>query len=134
MNLNSHLSNLLTQLNIGLIRRYRFIYIVNTLLNLKFISFFYNLGLFRTYHVLSDNKRIKIFFKFYLGQAFPNFFKMISRPGKREFWSLKKLSKMYNNHNFSGYYIISTSKGLVTSDVCLLQGHLSGEVLLQVVI
>jgi len=42
------------------------------------------------------------------------------------------MSKYYNNTNFSGFYILSTQKGLFTSDYCLLKGFLGGEVILKV--
>jgi hypothetical protein len=38
----------------------------------------------------------------------------------------------YNNKNFSGFYIISTSNGLFSSNTCLLQKHISGEILIKV--
>lgn len=28
---------------------------------------------------------------------------------------------------FTGFYIISSQKGLVTADYCLMKGHVSGE-------
>lgn len=31
-----------------------------------------------------------------------------------------------------GFYIVSTPGGLVTTEYCLLQGHISGEVLIKV--
>jgi ribosomal protein S8 len=38
----------------------------------------------------------------------------------------------YNKNNFSGYYIISTTKGIYTSDYCILEKHLSGEILIKI--
>ena len=46
--------------------------------------------------------------------------------------NLRKLVKNYNRTDFSGFYIISTPLGLVTSHYCLLQGHSSGEVLMKI--
>jgi len=46
--------------------------------------------------------------------------------------SLNKLANFYNNNNFAGFYIISTQKGLSTSDKCLLKNHMSGEILIKV--
>jgi hypothetical protein len=45
---------------------------------------------------------------------------------------LNKLNCKFNYNNFSGFYIVSTQKGLYTSDYCLLQARISGEVLLKV--
>jgi ribosomal protein S8 len=58
--------------------------------------------------------------------------KLISTPGKKVYWSLNKLSLKYNLNNFGGFYIISTSKGLITSHNCLLGNNLSGKILLKV--
>lgn len=46
--------------------------------------------------------------------------------------NFSKLSQQYNIKNFSGFYIISTQKGLMTSEFCLLKERLSGEVLVKV--
>jgi hypothetical protein len=42
------------------------------------------------------------------------------------------MSTYYNRHNFSGFYIVSTQKGLYTSDYCLIKGLTGGEILLKV--
>lgn len=46
--------------------------------------------------------------------------------------NLNQLSKTFSNSNFSGFYIVSTAKGLVTTNYCLLNGHVGGEVLIKV--
>lgn len=46
--------------------------------------------------------------------------------------NVNKLSKQFHNSNFSGFYIISTQQGLVTSNYCLLSGHIGGEVLIKI--
>ena len=77
---------------------------------------------------------ILVFLKYY--QLKPVFRELIliSRPGRRVFWTLAFLSNKYVASNFSGFYIISTSRGLVTSNDCLLGLHLTGEVILRVVV
>jgi ribosomal protein S8 len=42
------------------------------------------------------------------------------------------LSKHYRKHAFSSFYIISTSRGLMTSNDALLGKNISGEVLCSV--
>ena len=45
---------------------------------------------------------------------------------------LNKLTQKFNTSNFSGFYIISSQQGLVTSHYSLLHGHVGGEVLIKV--
>ena len=73
-----------------------------------------------------------VYLKYYKNK--PVFFdvKLISTPGKKVYWSLNKLSLKYNLNSFCGFYVISTSKGLVTSNLCLLGKNISGKVLLKV--
>jgi ribosomal protein S8 len=42
------------------------------------------------------------------------------------------LSKNYRAHSLASFYIISTSKGLLTSNEALLQQGISGEVLCKI--
>jgi ribosomal protein S8 len=58
--------------------------------------------------------------------------KLVSTPGRRRYWNLKKLSCCYSYANFSGSYIISSNKGLVTSSDALLRLRVGGEVLLKI--
>lgn len=44
------------------------------------------------------------------------------------------LSLVYSKNNFSGFYILSTSKGILTSNDCLLGQRIGGEVLLKICI
>jgi len=60
--------------------------------------------------------------------------KIISTPGHRQYWSLIKLRKKYSYSNFAGFYLISSNKGLITSNDALLKLHTSGEILLKITI
>jgi len=42
------------------------------------------------------------------------------------------LSLVYGKDKFSGFYILSTSKGILTSNDCLLGQGIGGEVLLKI--
>jgi ribosomal protein S8 len=85
----------------------------------------------RGFFFTSDLK-VLVFLKYY--QNKPIFFdiSLVSTPGKRVFFSLGELSLVFNANSFAGFFIISTPIGLVTSNDCLLGGHLSGEVLLKI--
>jgi ribosomal protein S8 len=56
----------------------------------------------------------------------------VSKPGKRVYWTLTSLSKNYRKHALSSFYIISTSKGLLTSNEALLHKNISGEILCKI--
>lgn len=85
----------------------------------------YKEGIIRTFRIESDY--IVVYFKYKYGQPIGKF-SIISRPGRRQHWTLERLSKSFSNSNFSGFYIVSTSAGgLVTSNYCLLGGHQGGQ-------
>ena len=123
------LNNLITQINLGAKRKLRFIKIEHNELNLNIIKLLYNQGAIRTY--LIKNNQILIYFKFYLRKIIINLI-LISKPSNRIFLTLKNLSNLYNKNNFSGFYIISTQNGLMSSTSCLLKEHIGGELLLKV--
>lgn len=127
-----NIGNLVSQLNIGAKRRYRFIFIKKIKIYLDIIHILYVNGFIRTYHIKGN--LIRVYFKYTLGQKFWRELQIISRPGKRVYWSLPVLTKNYNKNNFTGFYIISTSEGLLTSNSILLNKHISGEVLIKVIL
>jgi ribosomal protein S8 len=59
---------------------------------------------------------------------------VVSKPSKRVFVTLSRLSLNHRYYSFCGFFVISTSKGLFTSNDCLLGLNVSGEVILKVVI
>jgi len=59
---------------------------------------------------------------------------LFSTPGRRFFLSLKRLSNFYSYGNFSGCFILSSSKGFITSSDSLLRLHSSGEVIFKLII
>lgn len=60
---------------------------------------------------------------------------LVSRPGLRVYWSAQELAKHFFRHNFQGFYVISTSHGLCSSNdlilANILQKPVAGEVLLK---
>jgi ribosomal protein S8 len=130
MNTTNYLiGNLVTQINLGAKRRLRFIMVNLNDTSLEILNILYKHGAIRTFIV--KNNKILIYYKYYLNRIAVKM-SIISKPGNRIYFKLNKLSYFYNNHNFSGFYIISTQKGLFTSNYCLLDGRISGEVLLKV--
>jgi len=96
---------------------------------LEIIQILYKHGAIRAFVVKND--KILVYYKYYLHRIAIKL-SIVSKPGNRIYMSLNKLSCFYNNNNFAGFYIISTQKGLFTSDYCLLDGRISGEILIKV--
>jgi len=131
MFLTNHLiSNLISKINYGVQKRLRFLNIDKNETTLKLLRILYVNGVIRSYRILNEDK-VSIYFKYFTSNKV---FKIsvVSTPGNRVHWSVNKLMKNYNKNNFSGFYIISTQKGLYTSDKCILDGNISGEILIKI--
>jgi len=127
---NHAISNLISKINYGVQKRLRFLNIEKDSNTLKLLRMLYINGVIRSYRIL-DNRRVSVYFKYYLCNKV---FKIttVSTPGNRIYWKINKLMKNYNKNNFSGFYIISTQRGLYTSNNCILEEHISGEILLKI--
>lgn len=130
LNFNYIIADFVSQLNIGILRRLRFIKIVKTNMAMRLLTILYKQGVIRTFIVEEDT--ILVYFKYYRGQPLCNKLQLVSKPSKRAYARLGKLTKMYNNTNFSGFMVVSSQHGLVTTEYCLLFGHVGGEVLIKV--
>lgn len=126
---NYLIGTFIARLNLGAKRRWRFIELELNPTYLKLLEILYIQGAIRSFHVQQD--KILVYYKYYLHRIGIKL-SLISKPSKRAQYSLQKLSVIYNNNNFSGFYIISTQKGIFTSNYCLLEGHLAGEVCFKV--
>lgn len=130
LNSNYILASFITTLNIGMIRKLRFVKVARSHIGLRLLRLFYQVGIIRTYRVKGDY--ISVYFKYYFGRSAFRTISIVSTPGNRCYVTLNELSKHYNYRNFSGFYVLTTPMGLVTSDYCLLTGKVSGEVLLKI--
>jgi ribosomal protein S8 len=128
---NSLLSSFIAQLNIGSSRRLRYITVNYSKIIMNIIKLLYKEGVIRLY--ILTNTKILIYFKYFKGCNLFKF-KIISKPSKRIYWSLSNLSLNHNKENFSGFFIISTPIGILTSNECLLYKHISGEILFKIYI
>lgn len=127
---NHSISNLISKINYGVQKRLRFLNIENDYNTLKMLRLLYINGVIRSYRILND-KKVSVYFKYHsCNKAFK--LSVVSVPGNRTYWKINKLMKNYNKNNFSGFYILSTQKGLLTSDKCILEEHVGGEVLLKI--
>jgi ribosomal protein S8 len=80
LNYNYIIADFVSKLNVGLLRKLRFIKIIKSLIYIKLLIILYKYGVIRTFKIGFDH--ILVYFKFYRGQPF---FKLsiVSRPGKR---------------------------------------------------
>ena len=104
----------------------------NTVTCFNVLNILYKNGIIYNFKV--EGREINVSLKYLQNRPVFYSIKVISKPGKRVFWTLGQLSLNYNRNNFSGFYILSTSKGLITSNDCLLGQCISGEVLLKICI
>lgn len=131
MYLTNHIiSNLVCKINNGSKRRLRFIIIDYNTKILDVLNILYINGVIRSYRIIDSNK-LRIYLKYNMRSDRIKL-SIISTPGNKIYWSLNKLSQFYNRNNFSGFYIISTIKGLRTSDYCLINKMMGGEILIKV--
>lgn len=128
---NSLISSFVAQLNLGSSRRLRYISVNYSKIAINVTKLLYKEGVIRLY-ILKDTK-IFIYFKYSKGCNLFKF-KIVSRPSKRVYWSLRLLSLKYSKENFSGFYIISTPYGLITSNETLLYRYITGEILFKIYI
>lgn len=130
LNFNYIIADIVSNLNLGILRKLRFIKIVKTNMAIRLLTILYKQGILRTFVVKQDH--ILVYFKYYRGQSLCRKLQLISKPSNRAHYSLGRLNKYYNNNNFSGFLIVSSQQGLATTDYCLLDGHVGGEVLIKV--
>lgn len=130
LNFNYIIADFVSNLNLGILRKLRFIKIVKTNIGIRLLTILYKQGIIRTFVIKNDH--ILVYFKYYRGQSLCRKLELISKPSRRAYFNLGTLNKYYNNNNFSGFLIVSSQQGLVTTDYCLLDGHVGGEVLIKV--
>jgi ribosomal protein S8 len=128
---NYNLADLIVRIKVAFTARLVSIKVLKTKLNINFLFLLYKIGLLRSFHVLE--KEILVYFKYKKdGKSLIYDISIVSKPSKRIYWTLTMLSKNYRKHAFSHFYIISTSKGLMTSNDALLSKNISGEVLCRI--
>ena len=88
----------------------------------------YRNGLISSYSISKPNKVINVFCLYnYNDKAFNNI-KQVSRPGRKIYISYKDLIKLWRKKFDRNLFILSTSKGYLTSEECI-RNKVGGEVL-----
>lgn len=132
--LNFFLADLISRIHVA---SCKFMYSVNVLYSISNLRILISLnyeGFIEGFRVLKDC--IVVYLKYnYLNNCmlFKNT-KIVSTPGRRIYWNLIKLNKFYSYRNFSGIFLLSTNKGIITSTDALLKLRVSGEILLKLTV
>lgn len=135
MTVNYVLSDIIVRLNVGSKCHFKFVTVLYSRFALAILRVLHGNGLIRGYFVENDSDEsevIRVFLKY--SSAVPAFFKItvVSTPGCRQYCTKKGLKLKFDHNHISGFYIMSTVKGLISSRDSLLLHGLGGEVLLQV--
>lgn len=129
LSFNFELADFVSRMRLGSRSHYQSIKVRRNNLSFALLQLLYSNGVIRGF--FCERLTIKVFLKYVCGQPALRKIRLVTRPSARAYWSLKQLSRRYNAHSFSGFYVISTDKGLRTSHECMFH-RLSGEVLLQI--
>lgn len=126
-------ADLLVRIKVAYKARLVSVKVLKTKLTIQFLYLLYKIGLIKSFHILMNDLNILVYLKYKKnGLPLINSMDLVSKPGKRVYWTLTSLSKHYRKHALSSFYIISTSKGLITSNEALLFKNISGEILCKV--
>ena len=103
-------------------------------LNLKILHLLNIEGFIENFRIFSNF--ILIFLRYVYLNMFMIFkyIKILSTPARRIFFNIKNLFKSFSYRNFSGLFLLSSSKGLITSTDALLKLHTAGEAFLKLFI
>lgn len=130
---NFQLADLLVCIKVAYKARMSYVKVNKSKLIIKFIYLLYKIGIIKSFHILLKQNLIIVYLKYKKnGQPLINSIDLVSKPSKRVYWNLTMLSKNYRSHSLATFYILSTSKGLLTSNEALLQYKISGEVLCKI--
>lgn len=130
---NFHLADLFVRIKVAYKARMSYVKVIKTKLIIKFLYLLYKIGLIKSFFIKFNENHIIIYLK-YKKNGLPLIYSMdlVSKPSKRVYWNLTMLSKHYRTHSIGHFYIISTSRGLLTSNEALLKENVSGEVLCKI--
>jgi len=127
-----YLSDLICRIKVAYKCYLTSIKVVKNKLSINFLYLLYRIGLVRGFFILEKEDKILVLLKYKLKKPSIYDIKIISKPSKRIYWRLNVLSHYYRKHAISNFYIISTSRGLITSNEAILYKNISGEILCQI--
>jgi small subunit ribosomal protein S8 len=122
-------SNMISIIKVGSIAKHLVVTVQNSKLCINVLSVLYRLGYIRGF-AIENKKYVKVFLKYIDNKPIIRGINVISTPGRRTYVRYEGLQLDLKKKG-SGFYIISTSKGLLTDEESVIFGK-GGEVLLKV--
>jgi len=125
---NFIIGDLISRINVGSKGHLKSIKVLNNKISLNIINLLYKNGLIIGYKFEFDF--ILVLLKYFKNKPIISKIKLVSTPGKKVYWSLNKLGYMQSHLN--ELYVISTSKGILTNNDCILGKKVCGKILLKI--
>ncbi len=126
----NHVASFVSILNTAIRSHLKMVNVRRTRKIMKLTELLYINGAINSFSVA--NEYITIMFKYCNGKSVISNISLVSKPSKRAFWTLGVLNNKFKVSAFAGFFIVSTSKGLLTSNECLLADYVSGEIILKI--
>lgn len=137
--MNSLLADFVVRFNTAIKKNVEFFYVPYSNVNIKIVRVLFSYRCIKTFsldHAEKGKLRIKIVLLGLLNKPLIQNVALVSRPGLRVYWSSAELAKHYSRNTFQGFYILSTSRGICSSNELIaahiLKRPISGEVLVKV--
>jgi ribosomal protein S8 len=128
---NYFIGDLVSRMNVASRAHLKSVCVKNTFVSVGILQILERYGLILYFKVL-DADNLMVFLKYYQNRSVFFCMEIVSRPSKRVYWTLPVISNNFSNYGFSGFFIISSSAGFVTSNDSVLGGCAGGEVLIKV--
>lgn len=107
--INFNLGDLISKLNVASRGHLKSVFVNNNKLTLNVLTILYKNGIIDYFKVSSDRKII-VYLKYFQNRSIFSQIVLVSKPRKRVYWSLTKLSLMCSKHSFCQLYIILLQK------------------------
>jgi ribosomal protein S8 len=137
---NNLLADFVVRLNVGINSGAEFVLVPYSAILFNSVSLLYIYGCINSFSIISEGKSsflfIKVYPRFTSAGSLIKKISLISKPGLRVFWTAAEFSSNYSRKNTQGFFILSTTSGVCSSNELLLSNtlsnKLSGEVLFRV--
>lgn len=134
------LADFTVRFNSSLKRNVEFFFIPYSNLNIRVVELLlkYNCIVSFSIDACDANKRlqIKVTPLYILSNPLIRQIELVSKPGRRVYWSSSELASNFSKTNFQGFYVVSTPSGVCSSNELLaakvLAKPISGEILLKI--
>lgn len=124
---------LVSNIKIALQKNQLYCTIPYTTFNFQILNTLLKEGYLYAIHVIESPEKIKkniiVKFKYYHNKSVLKYIKLISRPGKKTYWSYKKLKYNLSSHK-NKKILVSTSLGVISSDQALNE-QIGGEIIFE---